>query len=333
MTTLQIDRLNIGLIILSLICAFLLPFWLFLASYAVLGPLHYLTEISWLKEKNYFIKGRTAPIALTILCSIAAIAFIAQEANIASQTTGVLQSIIQFFIGFRIEIVIASFVGTVGFFIFKKSWQGLLFLSICLATLAFIPQLPYPVFMLGVFIPTVLHVYIFTALFMLWGALKSGSKTGLIAFSLVLACLIPIIMVPDSMLVVVKEGALDVLVDSGLYQINAYIASIFGYSSRNGFELTPLIIRVQVFLAFIYTYHFLNWFSKTGIIRWHSVPRFQLILTFVIWIASVGLYFYNYRYGIVVLFFLSLLHVFVEFPLNVVSFMEIPKLLKGYRRK
>ena len=51
----NIDALNIFLILISLIIAYYLPFELFLFSYAVLGPLHYATEISWLDKKNYFV--------------------------------------------------------------------------------------------------------------------------------------------------------------------------------------------------------------------------------------------------------------------------------------
>src|SRR3954471_24952807 len=53
-----INYLNIGLMFFSLIAAYILPFEVFLFSYAVLGPLHYLTEISWLEKKNYFIKSK-----------------------------------------------------------------------------------------------------------------------------------------------------------------------------------------------------------------------------------------------------------------------------------
>ena len=43
---------------LALVLALKIPFELFLFSYAVLGPLHYLTEINWLKERNYFAKNK-----------------------------------------------------------------------------------------------------------------------------------------------------------------------------------------------------------------------------------------------------------------------------------
>src|ERR1044071_2751568 len=54
----KINYLNMGLIVLSVCVAIFIPFELFLFSYAVLGPAHYLTEISWLHERNYFSKGK-----------------------------------------------------------------------------------------------------------------------------------------------------------------------------------------------------------------------------------------------------------------------------------
>lgn len=43
--------------ILSCGVAFIYPFELFVFSYAVLGPLHYLTEISWLHDRNFFAQS------------------------------------------------------------------------------------------------------------------------------------------------------------------------------------------------------------------------------------------------------------------------------------
>src|SRR5438045_6620252 len=40
--------------IAALAAAAVAPFHVFLFAYAVLGPLHYLTEISWLHDRNYF---------------------------------------------------------------------------------------------------------------------------------------------------------------------------------------------------------------------------------------------------------------------------------------
>ena len=55
MKTLNIDILNFGLILISFVLACVLPFELFLFGYAVLGPLHYLTETNWIVNKKYFV--------------------------------------------------------------------------------------------------------------------------------------------------------------------------------------------------------------------------------------------------------------------------------------
>ena len=56
--TQRVDAANLGLMVLSCIVAFILPFEVFLFSYGVLGPLHYLTEIGWLHKKGYFTTGK-----------------------------------------------------------------------------------------------------------------------------------------------------------------------------------------------------------------------------------------------------------------------------------
>src|SRR5579863_6645319 len=54
----RINGLNVVLMLLSAGLAAAYPFQLFLFAYAVLGPLHYLTEISWLHDRGYYLKGR-----------------------------------------------------------------------------------------------------------------------------------------------------------------------------------------------------------------------------------------------------------------------------------
>src|SRR5438046_2680884 len=58
LTTAQLNYLNIALMACSTAAAFVFPFELFLLSYAVLGPLHYLTEISWLHDRKYFTESK-----------------------------------------------------------------------------------------------------------------------------------------------------------------------------------------------------------------------------------------------------------------------------------
>lgn len=86
-------------------------------------------------------------------------------------------------------------------------------------------------------------------------------------------------------------------------------------------------IKIMRFIAFAYTYHYLNWFSKTSIIQWHNTKRVYLVLIVLLWIASVTLYTINYVLGLQWLYALSLAHVLLELPLNHRSFIEIKQQL------
>ena len=59
MSLARVNYINIALMVLSMAAAFVVPFELFLFSYAVLGPAHYLTEISWLHDRQYFTRRKT----------------------------------------------------------------------------------------------------------------------------------------------------------------------------------------------------------------------------------------------------------------------------------
>jgi hypothetical protein len=124
--------------------------------------------------------------------------------------------------------------------------------------------------------------------------------------------------------------------------VNSYVQNSYAMFSElnyrliNTFHLADLTDASQVFttnigfvmmrfIAFAYTYHYLNWFSKTSVIKWHLVPKKILITTILIWLISISLYIYDYNLGLKVLFLLSFLHVFLEFPLNIVSITGIGK--------
>jgi len=321
----RIDRLNIGLIILSCLAAFVLPFELFLFSYAVLGPLHYFTEISWLHDKNYYAKDRR-DILLLLLLSLVIVgmgwiqktdggqALWANHFN--EQQTEYLASHL-FFIA----------LGSAMFFVFIRKpflkWVGVLIL--CL--LVVVSKHFWIVF--GIFLPTLIHVFIFTSIFMLFGALKSKSKTGYMAVGLHLLC--PFI------LIFCLPGVSPI--DLTNYGKEAYSE---GFSFMNfhlllrGFDLSshgemgeaewmnlifhsPEGIAVMRCIAFAYTYHYLNWFSKTEIIRWHKVPKSRFALVIIGSVVSIGIYAWDYTLGVQWLLLLSVLHLVLEFPLNWIS--------------
>ena len=107
----------------------------------------------------------------------------------------------------------------------------------------------------------------------------------------------------------------------------------FGLMSDNKADLaSPAFFKVQSFLAFAYTYHYLNWFSKTSIIRWHEIPKSRTVLIVALWIISLAIYARDYTTGMAALYFLSILHVMLEFPLNHYTFAGIARELYAIAR-
>jgi hypothetical protein len=96
-----------------------------------------------------------------------------------------------------------------------------------------------------------------------------------------------------------------------------------------GLYHSPLALALMRLIAFAYTYHYLNWFSKTSIIQWHNIPRSRFIGVIVIWLASVGAFVFNYQFGLRWFFFLSFTHVLLEFPLNHLTIINIGKEFKN----
>ena len=118
-------------------------------------------------------------------------------------------------------------------------------------------------------------------------------------------------------------------------QVNFYLSKVLGfadiravqdiYTAHSGIILMRLI-------AFAYTYHYLNWFSKTSVIKWHEGSKSRLGMIIGLWLLSVGLYAVDYTMGMYALLFLSMLHVFLEFPLNHRTIIGIPKELRALMR-
>ncbi len=318
-----IDYINIGLILIAFVIAVFLPFELFLFSYAFLGPLHYLTEINWLDDKNYFLKSRNQVyrVFITIACLVAAFPFLSYIDSDFIQLLSSKKSVIFF----------TLFVFSVGLLFITKLKQLFVLLigSIIIGLVCFL-FVPKIVLAMGMFLPTLLHVYVFTLLFMIYGMLKSYSKAGITSVVLLIA--VPVVLlfvdiVPSSYKI--SRFAEDTFIRSGFLSLNTTVAGLFEEIDRSKIELmTSVVIKVQVFIAFAYTYHYLNWFSKTSIIGWKkSITTTRMKYIIGIWLFSVGIYLYDYGTGLFVLFFLSLLHVFLEFPLNAVTIKEFVKAL------
>lgn len=306
-----IHHLNTGLIIFSCLVSFFIPFELFLFSYAILGPLHYLTEIGWLHKKNYFTKGKYDFVFLVITCVILVYWNYNPPKNF----------------GLTADIIFFSLLSSVAF-VFIKDWlYRIVVIVLAILFIGVLNNSPQFFTWVAIFLPTIIHVFIFTWAFMLFGVIKEKSLAGGISIITLITCSILIIMVQPSNL---------------SYNVSDYVQNSYqrfgdlNFSLINYFNTDKLTDVRQIFttnagfvimrfIAFAYTYHYLNWFSKTSVIKWHLVPKKILIGTIALWLISIGLYAYDYNLGLQVLFFLSFLHVFLEFPLNVMSFTGIGK--------
>jgi hypothetical protein len=399
----KINFLNIGLMLITAVFAFFLPFETFLLAYAFLGPLHYLTEISWLHDRQYFTKGKYDFVPLLLIgvaLSYAAFAkdfdfnidfykeFVALNLFDKLLVLALFSSLLFAFVkNLLVKIIAILFI-----FIFISGWLA--------PENATENSKSTTIFALTSLLPTLIHVYLFTGLFMLFGALKSRSKTGLLSVAAFL--IIPIYLVYGLPVTPKKNYISDYGKEAyyadgdGFFYTNVsildhfrlmnepnltnkqYLDSIINKDSKTNqtpiaerqritdslsdklnqafivpnpeseYYMRPIPAKLAIpieskdyywnyvffsgfgimlmrFIAFAYMYHYLNWFSKTEVIRWHKVPKIRFIAVLLLWLTACALYTYNYSLGLSFLFFLSFTHVLLEFPLNMVSIVGIGK--------
>jgi hypothetical protein len=316
-----LNYLNIGLMLISFAAAYILPFQVFLFSYAVLGPLHYLTEISWLEKRNYFVKSKQDVWIFVLLVLLV--------------TMGRLGLGIK---GLTGSLVFSAFVYALAILFVKKTNNKLLFVLLAFAgslLFHFNRAGGYSYILFAVLLPTIIHVFIFTGAFILLGALRSRSLSGILSLFVFIFCAIAFfVYTPDNFNATLSEYYKNAY--SYFTSINVSLYHLFGFgtirSTDAALYINPNAVAIMRFIAFAYTYHYLNWFSKTTIIKWNQISPKRMTLIIVVWIFSIGLYAFNVVVGFYVLFLLSLLHVLLEFPLNHQTFIGIGKELKSMIR-
>ncbi len=324
-STEKIDAANIGLMLLSCLLAFIIPFELFLFSYAVLGPLHYLTEIGWLHKKGYFTTGKYDYILLGVLSILITLGYLGISKDVAPFATGLV------YLSFLMALVMV--------FIKDNTLKVISGILILFSTLIISEHRFYEAFF-AVYLPTIIHVFCFTGLFILLGALKNKSILGILSLLVFAGCASSFFLIPADLS---SLAPIDYLQKSfvGFMELNRQLINTLGldhlktFSTESLAENTRVIFGTQAgfmvmrFIAFAYTYHYLNWFSKTSVIQWHKVPRKTLSIVIAVWIISVAIYAYDFMLGLKWLFLLSFLHVLLEFPLNYRSVIGIGQEISG----
>jgi hypothetical protein len=292
------DVAHLLLLLAALALAYLLPFELLVLSYAVLGPAHYLTEISWLHERKYFLPH--LGLALLLAATALGAMFIADP----------------FWLGVLVSF---SFVACAILATAPRPTRALVILAIAAGCFALLCRLDPPFAIAWALVPTVIHVSVFTLVFMMLGAFKSKSaaQAGLVVAYLL--GITAIVVFPPSQATVIPSLAK--LGGEYFGDIAPALGAVFGVP-----HLT-FDARITGLLSFVYTYHYLNWFVKADVVRWTAVPKPRLAAIAALSVAATGLYFYNYAYGFMVLLLLSLAHVLLEFPLDSLAIRQLGAML------
>jgi hypothetical protein len=288
------DILHLGLMLSALGITYLVPFELLLLSYVVLGPAHYFTEISWLHDRKYFLPHRSVPIALAIIAVIAALIDNAS------------------WFGFVMWLAFVTCALLAGATTALQA-TALVMVAIWLTVLMAMNEPALAV--LGILLPTLIHVSLFTLVFMVLGAIRSGSKVQALLIVLYLAAIAALLAAPPS-----ASTQIPAFAKVG----QEYFGNVAPALGRLlGIADLKLDTRLTSLLAFVYTYHYLNWFIKAEVIRWTDMSRKRLVLIGAASAASTALYFYDYAFGFTVLLALSLVHVVLEFPLNSLAVRQL----------
>jgi hypothetical protein len=211
--------------------------------------------------------------------------------------------------------------------VFAKEWRYRALIFVCLLVPLLAMRYVYQPFALAIalLLPTVIHIYIFTGSFILLGALKSGSKWGILSFAIFIACGLAFFLVaPWDNIINVDFVNSNLSGFDGLADYLAQLLSFGGAVNANS---------MLGFLSFAYTYHYLNWFSKTEVIKWHLIPPKRWVAISAIYTISISIYLLDYKAGFIALLFLSLLHVVLEFPLNAITMKTLFAMLFSRRAR
>ncbi len=331
----KIDILNFFLIWLTLWLALEWPFQLFLFSYIVIGPLHYLTEINWLDKQKYFLQPKDSRVFVWSMVALVLLLVIGTQfpqagnwgwsKSMYNAVYGTPGNPIAHVVEWSWTLMLIAFV-TAAAWLFTSRWAlRVPIILFCVVCSLFFYKVPTAGIIFGLLLPTIGHVFLFTFFFMWYGTLKTRSGWGYLNLASMIAAVLVIslrIVPPES--IQLSSSVVELTLASAFHQINYVINHWFGLMNDNKADLSsPAFFKVQSFIAFAYTYHYLNWFSKTSIIKWHQVEKKKFVFSGVLWVVSLALYKVNYALGFAAISVLSLLHVILEFPLNFVSIRAI----------
>jgi hypothetical protein len=271
--------------------ASLVPFELLLAAYAFLGPAHYLTEISWLHDRRYFC-GQGLWLLLPLGLATGVVVF--YPAYWSLYIWGVLGLAAAMIVGrTTVAKIGAAALLFAGYFFF------------------YVPGARASILLVAL-LPTMIHVFVFTWLFMLQGYLRRPDPSALAGVVLMPLAALSFALAPFGSFTIAPDWVSE---NIGLFNgIATDMGRVLGLRSDDA-----QISALMKIISFAYTYHYLNWFAKTGIIGWYRMSQQRGIALAALYLVFIGIYAADYRTGFQALLFLSVLHVALELPLDLVT--------------
>jgi hypothetical protein len=150
---------------------------------------------------------------------------------------------------------------------------------------------------------------------MVLGAIRSGSRTQALLVVAYVAAIVLLLAAPPS-----ASTQIPAFAKVG----HEYFGNVAPALGRLlGIADLKLDTGLTSLLAFVYSYHYLNWFIKAEVIRWTDISTTRLTLIVAASAVSTALYFYDYTFGFTVLLALSLVHVVLEFPLDSLALRQL----------
>lgn len=294
------QRADLLALLVSAGAAYAAPLRVFLVAFVVLGPLHYLTEIAWLRKKRFYLASSVVSTRLYVLVAIAA--------AVVSLSGAMLRRDLWFWtVGAMLLISLSV--------LLRNVYAMVAIAGAALVTACFLRTW---VFFIAVMVPTLVHVFFFTWTFTVSGALRARNGSRAKWMNPVLMLVLPLVLVclplhPS------QPGGFWLRAESmSFLSIHSKLAGDLHHTvALNATMMNDaVIVGVLRIFAFAYLFHYLNWFSKTELLEWHRASRRTWIAIAGIYVAYLGSFGISFRCGFLISSFLSLLHVLLEFPLN-----------------
>lgn len=276
-----------------------MPLQAFVFAFAALGPLHYLTEIAWLQRRQfYFDSGWMRPRTYALVAGVASVALTADFLLRKGWNFAVIAMLV---------LALSVWVRD------KRVLAATLLVAVVAKKVA-----PATVFLAVVMVPTLVHVFGFTWLFMMSGALRARRRNGVRWVNPLLLLALPVVLLWMP-LHYAQPGAWWLQAEAVSFApLHRYIAGHWHHALAldGGLLQDRLVAGVLRVFAFVYLFHYLNWFGKTELLQWHQMPGRAWTWIGVLYALSVGLFAWNFTLGFIAANFLSMLHVLLEFPLD-----------------